>query len=852
MFKKFIMMFTLAVLIFIPAAAVAQVKIGEIVGSPGAFDVTSTLLFSADASLGFVTNPGSGTVQKFRSSTSEVLDEISLPGSAVGPAALSPDEKTLIVLGVANQQIYIIATADVKTGKMTIRKTVSYEGSGFTGRSNVVITKNGTWFLVADSANDSVVVFSLYGGLLQDRIPVGANPLYMAPDPKNRGFAVLCSGREAGDPVGIWIVNEWGLIDIPPIPVFKPQPFNNIVATPTGYWLAVPSFDNDEIVLLNANTGSLARRPSEGKGPSKLIVSGDGRFAAVVNITSKNIALFALPEFFPMQGISTADLNLTSDTMPTFSTDGRFLYLPSPATAEILAYSIPGNFTDPPLLQKRIMVGKGPNILNINSNNTILASTDLQSNVVSLLAKNPIVYYMPHLTQTGSEYSGLALANLGTQGATIALLARTNRGTIIPGTSNPRYLFIPPNQQYSLIPFQFFGFNANDTLDGYVEAYTLNAGLTILYMSGNDSQTRLDGFVADGSVDRQIGFSRITEGTVKFGTPTSTEIILLNPSDTDAALSMSLFAKNPAGEVTLMKYKEMALPAHNRIHGAVSQLMETLFSPLENMHLEVISNVDIKGLEIVKIGDSIAMMPAGLRSQPNQEFFAAQVASGGQEPSYYSNLSMVNTTEGPITATIQVSGATIPKGSKSVNVTLAGHEAYSAGINEIFGLPNPLVDPTLYSGTLRITTDKPGLIADLIYGDALHSQFLTAESLHAERGTKFALAHFAQGNFGDPPKGIYTGIAIYNPNAYYANVSIKAHKPSPEYPGDNLFLGDTLFRLEAGNRIVQTIGQFIPAITQQAGGTITIESDLPLLLFEVFGASNLDFLVAVPPVVLTP
>jgi 6-phosphogluconolactonase (cycloisomerase 2 family) len=848
MLKKLIVV-ALNVFLFVPAVAVAQIKIGEIIGSPGTFDITSTLIFTADSSLAFVTNPGSGMVQKFRPSTSEVLDEIALPGSGVGPAALSPDEKTLIVLGAANQQIYIITTADITTGKMKIEKTVSYADSGFTGRSNVVITKNGIWFMVADSTNDSVVVFGRYSGLLQDRIPVGANPIYMAPDPRDRGFAVLCSGREEGDPVGIWIVSEWGLIDIPPIPVFKPQPFNNIVATPTGYWLAVPSFGKDEIVLLNTKTGSLARRPSEGKGPSKLIVSGDGRFAAVVNITSKNIALFALPEFFPMQGISTADLNLTSDTMPTFSTDGSFLYVPSPATAEILAYSISGNFTDTPVLQKRIMTGQGPAVLKMDNSNSLLASLDLQSNVVSLLAENPMSYYIPHLTQTGSEYSGLALANFGTLGATVALTARDNQGAIIPGTSNPRYLFIPPNQQSSLVPFQFFGFNPNDTLDGYLEAYTMNTGLTILYMNGNDSQTQLDGFIADSLTDRHIGFSRITQGIMKFGTPTSTEIVLLNPSDKDAALLLSLFATTPAGPGTLVAYKEMSLPAHHRVRDTVSQLMESSYWPLENAYLEVISNVALKGLEVVKIGDSIAMIPAGLRSQPNLELFAAQVASGGGGTSpYYSNLSMANMSEDPINVTIQVSGASMPKGTKQFVVTLAGYEAYSASMHEMFGLPSPLVDPTLYTGTLQITADNPGLIADLLYGDALHGRFLTAEGLHAESGTRFALAHFAQGRFGDPPKGVYTGIAMYNPNSYEANIAIRVYDPSGAY------LADTLFTLSKNSRMSKTLADFnfnFP-VTQQSGGTIMIESDLPLLLFEVFGSTDFDFLVAVPPVILTP
>jgi len=847
MMRKLILLAALAYLGV--GAAFSQVKIGEIQGAPGAFSSSSTVILAASGTTAYVTNPGSGLVQKFNPASGIVLASLQLPVS-IGPAALSPNEEKLVVLCVSNQHVYII-----DAGTMKIRYEKDYSPSGFTVRSNIIIDPDSHYAFFADPSINSIVVFSLINGTLQSQIRLngpspGINPNYMT-EVTNRsaGFAaaVVCSGQQAGDPVGVWIVDPYQIVDFAVIDGFTPQPFNNIASASGGLLLLMPSFGDNHLVYYNTKSGGIGALNTKGTGPAKVVASPDGRFAAVVNSTSKDVALFTLPEAFFYRTISIPGLDLNTDTMPVFSPDGHVLYIPSVSTGEVIAWDV-----DNSAIKKRISTAKGPTILNSNVDGSIISSLDLTSNVVSLIARNPTPLYVPHLVQNTTDYAGIGIANFSSQEATVALAARNNKGELIQGTQNPRFVQIPAGNQISLVLGEIFGFNPTDTLDGYIEAYTLTQGITLLYLTGAVDQTTLDGFLADSQTSKLLGFSRITDGIMKFGVPTTTEIIVENPTDTDAQIALALYTTSPSGPGYLASYQEKTLAAHCRIRSRVSQLIPSVYFPMDSAYLEVTSTVPLKGLESVKIGDSLAMIPAGVRGLPDTTFLAAQFASGGSgvlDTPIFSNLSMVNTRTDALTVTAQVTdakGRLIPPGAKRFVRTLQPHEALSGGANEIFGFPDPLTDPNLYEGTLQITTDQQGLLADLVYGDARAGKYLTSASLHAQTGTRFGLGHLVEGSFGDPPRGYYTGIAIYNPSPFQATVNVEARAPNGRV------LNTSILTIDPGSRLSKTSGQLVPGLTQQNGGTIRITSNIPVILFEVFGSTSSDFLVAVPPLILAP
>src|SRR5262249_41361631 len=153
----------------------------------------------------------------------------------------------------------------------------------------------------------------------------------------------------------------------------------------------------------------------------------------------------------------------------------------------------------------------------------------------------------PHLIQSPTEFSGVALANFGAEVANIALIARSNSGSLLPGTTNPRLLTVPAGHQSSLVAGQIFGFNPAQTLGGWIEAYTLGSAVSALYLSGTNSQTQLDGFVADATTSKTLGFSRITELAPRFGSQTSTEVMVINPKDEQAQIVFRLYSTTSQG-----------------------------------------------------------------------------------------------------------------------------------------------------------------------------------------------------------------------------------------------------------------------------------------------------------------
>jgi DNA-binding beta-propeller fold protein YncE len=823
--------------------AAAQVKIAQLSGAPGAFNATSSIVFKASGNMGYISNTVSGVVLKFRSTTGEVLESLQLsPG--IASLALSPDERTLVVLNVTKQILQII---DTET--MVVRKEASYENSGFTALNNIVFSEDGFRFLIPDATRNRVMVFNSRDGSFDRYIMVGVNPGIMTPAAGTRLLVVVCSGRKPDDERGLYIIDTYSLaiVNSTSLSEFRVESFNSAQILSSSSMVYCPSYNDNRLIVYDMKSYSLGSRLIKGDGPGKIVISPNGSFMALANAKSKTVELYRLPEAVLIQNIIIPGLDLSVDSTLAFSPDSRTLFIPAAATGEILSYNI-----DALTIRSHIPTGDGPTRLKMNPEGTVLSSIEFQANLLSLIALKPSPLYIPHLTQNAKEYAGIAFANFAEESANVALIARGNDGRSLPGTSNPRYLTVPSGQQIALVAGQVFGFDPSATVDGYIEVYTMGKGMNALYMTGDIAQTYLGGLTADAVSATLLGFGRITEGIVKFGSPTSTDIIMLNPGEDEASLTLRMFKRTIEGPGMMIGYATLKLPAHNRLQTRISNLIGAGHYPMENAYLEVTSDVPLKGLSVVKIGTNFAMIPAQPRGLEEISFFAAQFASGGAGvlgTPIYSNLSFTNSAQYPITITTQVideNGKLVPPDSKPSVHTLQAYESISGGADELLGWPDPLKDPVLYQGTLQIDVDKKGLLVDLLYGDARNGKYLTPVNLHARYGKEFGIGHLAEGLFGDPAKGLYTGLAIYNPNRGFANITAEAFSPQGKS------IGRTEFMVEKASRISKTIGQIVPVIQQQNGGTIRITSDIPLLLFAVFGSALDEFLVAVPPIILTP
>jgi hypothetical protein len=571
---------------------------------------------------------------------------------------------------------------------------------------------------------------------------------------------------------------------------------------------------------------------------------------AVINKGSNSVALLGLPEALPIADeegkpvtISLPDLEFLEESNLAFSADSHTLFIPSLGTDEVIAYDVENH-----RVRTRIPTGRGPTRVTVSPDGAVLASLDLEGNTISLIALNPRPLYIPHLTQTPGTYSGVAVANFGMQAENIAFVARDDQGRNLPGTANPRFLTVAPGRQRALVGGQLFGLNPEAVYRGYIEAYTSGTDVAILYLTGNSEQSYLDGFLADGVIDRQLGFTRVAEATSSFGSPATTEVILQNPGNEDAHFTLRLFGTRPLegpGRL-LVSQDNMSLPARHRLQMRLSDLLPFAPYPIASGYLEVTADVPLKGLALLHIGDSLAAIPATPRGLPDTSFVATHFVSGGAgtlDTPIFSLLSLTNSTAEPITVTALVTdaeGAIIPRRAKPLVRTLAAYETLSGDATTLFGFPDPLSDPDLLQGTMQLEADSKGVLAELLYGDARNGSYLTSAGLHEQRSRRFLLPHLAEGLFGG--KSLYTGIAMFNPGRSKAQITVEAFSP------DGISLGRTNFSIDEGARMSRTMREIIPSISQQNGGTIAVTSDIPISLFQVFGSGS-EFLAAVPPVI---
>jgi WD40 repeat protein len=837
----------IAIVLLCASLLSAQVRLAEVAGKPGTLNESTTVVFKASSNIGYLSNPGSGLVQKFRAGTGEVLGSVNLP-PGVGPIALSFDERTLVVLCITNQRFYIL---DAETLAIRTAEGIGYQPSGFTFRNNIVMSRDGLNFYCADPSRNHVAVFNTTTKQVDRFIQVDKNPNILTLLPNGQYVAVVCSGKKTDDVESVWIIDTLTIspIDNPAFRGAQTEPFNNVQFTANSGYLFMGSYSDNRLLTYDLKSKIVGSRAlMGGKGPAKVVSSPNGRWLAVVNVGSKTIDLMTLPEAISVNSITFSGFEPTTETTPAFSADGHTLYIPAAGTGDVIAYDVENM-----ALLKRISTKGGALREILSGDGTVLTSLDVTDNVLSLIAINPTPLYVPDLTQSATQFSGLAFANFGAEGANIALVAKDDTGALIPGTMNPRILSLGAKQQTSLIASQIFGIDPTKTFQGYIEAYTLGSSISLLYMTGTNNLTQMDGFLADSRTSKLIGFGRITEGILKFGQPTSTEIIILNPTESEAAITSRMFATTLEGPGSLVSFQTFKIPAHTRLHKKVSELVTAARYPLDSAYLEISADVVLKGLAIVKIGDSIALVPATIRGDAETTFDAVQFASGGSgvlDTPIFSNLGITNVSNEPIELTAEVTddhGEIVPADSSPITRTLHPYEAISGGADELLGFPDPLTDPELYQGTLHMEADKKGLAVCLLYGDARDGKYLTTGSLVAVKGTKFAMTHFAEGAFDSSDKGqYYTGIALRNPSLGQANLVIEAFAP------DGTLIGSSNLIMDRRSRKSATLSQLVPGVKAKAStGFVVITSDVPIMVFEVFGSSRSEFLVSVAPVLLS-
>ncbi len=234
-------------------------------------------------------------------------------------------------------------------------------------------------------------------------------------------------------------------------------------------------------------------------------------------------------------------------------------------------------------------------------------------------------------------------------------------------------------------------------------------------------------------------------------------------------------------------------------------------------------------------GDAIALSSVNLQpvSDAAATLYAAHIAR--ITDLYFTEINLVN--PGPTDATATLS-AFAEDGSglgTPTEVTVPAGQMITLD-DSALGLP---VTGDV-QGWLRIDSPDAPLNGCLTFGNPVDTRYESTLPLQAAGGTDIYFAQVASGEVGGVD--FFTGLAIVNPHDQSVTVTIEVRA------SDGSLLGSVTRTLSAGEKyvrllpLIEGIGD-LPVI---ATGYLHITADSPVLSFELFGDSALNFLSAVP------
>ena len=479
---------------------------------------------------------------------------------------------------------------------------------------------------------------------------------------------------------------------------------------------------------------------------------------------------------------------------------------------------------------------------------TISYTYDAVGNILSrTVSVSQVGLFFPFYQAEGSTFTGFAVSNFSESPAALEFTSFEESGSESPFPVNPANFELASGEQLARLLArlgeEIFSVDQNTPQAGWVQLTSDNPEIGSFFQFGGPA--RLDGSVAFEQKSRRFYFTRVFEGPTAFrGQPATTFLSIANPNDHGINLKLSLFDSteeaSPAEEASLVE-ENHAIPAKGFLLKSVSEIFgQDLLILSGYIEVEVTKGAGAVGFELIQLDTraTVIGLNAFLGNSAN-ESFSAQLANGQFAPgvNLYTDLKLVNISPETRLVTLRAIAEDGSNLSAPVEVSLAPGEALERDIGEIFGL-GANSSPILSVGSIRIEADGPGVIGDVIFGDA--GTFSNAASMPLQT-RKFTRAVFSQVASG---LGLFTGLAVYNPGTDAAEVTIRVFSEQGEQTGE------TVLVVEAGERFSRALSELIPSVSGQIRGYIVIRSTRPLVAQQLVGDTGLTLLSAVPPTII--
>jgi hypothetical protein len=479
----------------------------------------------------------------------------------------------------------------------------------------------------------------------------------------------------------------------------------------------------------------------------------------------------------------------------------------------------------------------GQRSVTLKINNEKVAST--AGIVVAGKSFSSSALYIPYITTSRDQYTGLALANVSSDSAVVRITGRDNQGALFFDSNAivPADLSLAPGAQSARLEREIFNLPAATQQAGSITVESDSSAIGGFFTNWNLAGTYLNGAEAFTQAYDTLYFLEVIQNSL-----TSTEIHLMNVLDVPVSVQLSLV--DPRGN-ELAQPPAMNIPAHGKISGPIS----TLFGyggSLNSAH--VIAQSPLKaltGFDLIRQADIIFGLNAQPASNAKSILYSPQAAMGNiNNVNYITRVNIVNVgdSESSLFAFLyDDKGGSAIATAYFEGIKAGGQITFDA--RAAFGL---MQQPNAQGSIKLIGSVGARLVGNIVFGDgdpsAASLKFGAALPMSATGLKNFIFSQVAQDS------QYFTGIALMAPDLPEGSeipsiVQLEAYRKDGTPAGEPYFLS-----LDPRARTVNLLEKLIPETSGQVGGYVLgkVISGGPVIGYAVMGSDGTS-ITAIPP-----
>jgi hypothetical protein len=468
-------------------------------------------------------------------------------------------------------------------------------------------------------------------------------------------------------------------------------------------------------------------------------------------------------------------------------------------------------------------------------------STGERGWIVTDLASRPgstaSTLYFPHAPAKTARYLGVALANWGKTAADVLLTQFDDGGRqAATDLTNPRMITLAPGEQVAMLSDAIHGPAPSGTR-GWIRADSSSSEVSGYFVEGAADRTVLDGAAAASQSSTVLYFTRPVPADG--GATYANTIELVNPGSEAAGVDLEWFDDGGVRRAAATR----KIDPRGRLGADAAALFDAP-GAASSGYVRATSAAGLIGYQSLETSGAIAALAARPPSTAST-LYSAQFASGrAAAVRYFTDLSLTNTSTA--TRRIEITllgddGRPAAGVTNPVVITLAPGARSGRRGESLFGLPDARDAASLTTGSLVVRADGPGVLGDVLFGDALDGRFLAAAALDDAPASSLLFSQLAQGRTSGGP-AYFTGLALHNPNADAITATIELFSESGERTGSARLL------LGSGERVARTLPEYLPGMPDQHQGYLRITTQGgPVVALETIGDQALEALAAAAP-----